>query len=353
MTDRVVIVGAGVLGSAIGWQTAQAGFDVTLIDPEPGQGASAGSLAWLNASFAEDPVYNRLRLDSMALWRELLEAHPDLPVSFPGAILWNDRDEDLAALTGPAPDQQQGARALDADGARALDPGLVNTPERAVHAPFDGYGEPAQICRWFLDRAVASGARILAARVSELTRSGDLWNVQTETEDIATERVVLAAGTDLAGLMAKLGLAISMANKAGISVRTDATPARVSHILSTPEGDLWQGPDGRFLIAASPAQEETAGKAADRVLRQLANILGTSEGLTPETVIERLRPIPADGRPAIGPVGSAGLYAVTTHSGMTLAPVIAEMVTAELRGVPDPRLDPYRPGRPALQPEAP
>ena len=64
----------------------------------------------------------------------------------------------------------------------------------------------------------------------------------------------------------------------------------------------------------------------------------------------RTRPMPADGRPAIGPIGPEGLYLVSTHSGMTLAPVIAEMVAKEVgSGASDPRLAPYRPGRNALR----
>ncbi|MEM9061912.1 MAG: FAD-dependent oxidoreductase [Pseudomonadota bacterium] len=348
MSQRVAIVGAGVLGSAIGWRAAKAGFEITLIDPTPGQGASAGSLAWLNASFAEDPVYNRLRLDSMALWRDLKRANPDLPVSFPGAILWNDRDADLAALTGPDPSLQQGARALTADQARDLDPALQNPPATAVHAPQDGYGEPAQICRWFLERARDSGAKLVESRVSKVDRADGIWRIHMDSQELEADKLVLAVGTDLAALLSQLGLAIAMKNKPGISVRTHKFESRLHHILSTPEGDLWQGPDGRFLIAASPQDGESSETASDRVLSQLREILGEPDGLTPETIIERVRPVPADCRPAIGPIGAQGLYVVTTHSGMTLAPVIAEIVTSELGGRPDPRLDPYRPARPAL-----
>ncbi len=69
------------------------------------------------------------------------------------------------------------------------------------------------------------------------------------------------------------------------------------------------------------------------------------------------RPFPADGHPIID-VAAPGLYVVATHSGMTLAPAVAELAAAELAawdvgagrpaGVPREvglLLEPYRLGR--------
>ena len=38
-----------------------------------------------------------------------------------------------------------------------------------------------------------------------------------------------------------------------------------------------------------------------------------------------------------------GVYALLSHSGITLAPLLAELVARDLSGDADPRLDPYRP----------
>ncbi|MEM7211298.1 MAG: FAD-binding oxidoreductase [Pseudomonadota bacterium] len=348
MTVRVAIIGAGVLGSAIGRQLARTGASVTLIDPAPGQGASAGSLAWLNASFASDPVYNALRKDSMALWRQLQAEHTDLPVRFPGSILFDDRDVDLAALTGPAPDQQTAVTALRSDEVTTLEPDLARPPVHSVHCPADGFGDPAAICDWFLDQAVQSGAMLRREHATQLHNDGGrITRVTTETGTLATDHVVLAAGIDLPKLLQRLGLAVAMANQPGLSVRTEPVNRRIQRILATPEGDLWQGDDGRILIANSPRDGETTDQAAARVEASLSTLFDTD--IARETVTQRDRPIPADGRPAVGPLGPEGLYVVSMHSGMTLAPVMAEMVSHEIMtGVSDTRLAPYRPDRPAL-----
>jgi len=60
-----------------------------------------------------------------------------------------------------------------------------------------------------------------------------------------------------------------------------------------------------------------------------------------------LRPIPADGFPAVGRAqGIAGLYLAVMHSGITLAPAIGRFVADEIvTGRRDALLAPYGPER--------
>lgn len=59
------------------------------------------------------------------------------------------------------------------------------------------------------------------------------------------------------------------------------------------------------------------------------------------------RPIPADGFPSIGAIdGVGGYYEAVTHSGVTLGPIIGELLAGEiLDGTVDPRIAPFRPDR--------
>ena len=61
-----------------------------------------------------------------------------------------------------------------------------------------------------------------------------------------------------------------------------------------------------------------------------------------------VRPFPADGLPCVGWVDgpASGLYVCLTHSGITLAPLLAELAAGEvLGGPPSADLEPYRPAR--------
>lgn len=55
-----------------------------------------------------------------------------------------------------------------------------------------------------------------------------------------------------------------------------------------------------------------------------------------------IRPHAADGLPVIGRVAE-DVYVALTHSGITLAPLLAELIVRDLRDDADTRLAPFRP----------
>jgi glycine/D-amino acid oxidase-like deaminating enzyme len=67
----------------------------------------------------------------------------------------------------------------------------------------------------------------------------------------------------------------------------------------------------------------------------------------PMAALVGMRPIPADGLPSVGKVpGIPGYVEVVTHSGVTLAPLIARSLTDEMLGEPgNPLLAPFHPDR--------
>ncbi|MEM1160015.1 MAG: FAD-dependent oxidoreductase, partial [Pseudomonadota bacterium] len=320
---KVAVVGAGVLGSVIAWRLAQAGAEVQLYDPSPGVGASGGSLAWLNASFADDPVYNRLRHDSLQIWAELKEQNPELPIVFSGAILWEQEHFDLPKIHASQQDLGRPARMLDRNAHLSAEPEVPEPPERTLALDADGYGNPIEITAWFQAMAKAEGAAFVAADVTGLqVEEGHVTGVQTAGRTIATEAVVLAAGVKLAELLEPLNLRMAMDNQPGLLVTTSPAPLAIRAMLATDGLHGWQGPDGRYLIGADfgggTEFGDTEGFAA-KLVERLGDLIPSAAGRSVEKITVRERPMPADGRPAIGPIGPKGLYAVCTHSGMTLA----------------------------------
>lgn len=351
---KIVIAGAGVLGAAIGWRLAQAGHKVTLVDPTPGGVASPGSFAWLNASFAEDPVYNRLRNDSLEIWRAMKAGDPSVPVEFAGAILWEQPHFDLPAIAASQAEMGSRAEMLDGAAVKTREPAVTDLPERALFLPGDGYGDPVAITRWFLDQAEANGASILKATLTGVdVARGRVTGVETTERPLAADHVVFATGVKLREVLAPLGLDLAMDNEPGLLARTSPGTSEITSMLATPEVHIWQRTDGGFLIGADfggGGAFDDADAAAARVLEELHGALDGTEDCEVRAVTVRERPKPLDGRPAIGPLGPEGLYIVCTHSGMTLAPVIGDCVAREIgEGLVDARLAPYRPGRAALR----
>ena len=352
--SRVIIVGAGVLGAAIGWRLAKAGHGVTLIDPTPGGQASPGSFAWLNASMAEDPEYNLLRHQSLEIWRSMKQADPSVPIEFAGAILWEQDHFDLNAIAASHDKLGRPTSWLDGPATAAREPAVKALPDRALFAEGDGYGDPVAITRWFLDQAQAAGATLRAGEeVREvLVHDGRVTGARTDARGIDADHVIFAAGIRLSEMLDRLKLRMAMDNQAGLLARTSAGTGAISSMLATPGVHVWQGADGGYLFGADFGGGDTIEdphQCAAQVLKELRSVLAGTDDCEIESITVRERPMPADGRPAIGAFGPEGLYVVCTHSGMTLAPVIAEMVTREIGdGQEDPRLAPYRPGRASL-----
>lgn len=353
--QRVVIVGAGVLGAAISWKLASRGVGVTIFDPEPGGVASPGSFAWLNASFAEHPVYNALRRDSLVLWRELVDNDPSVPVVFNGSVVWEQAHFDLDALLESQDVLDLPASLVEGSEVRELCDAVTRQPERALHLQADGHGDPEAITTWFLDAAKQNGADVEPTAVDELVvEDRRVVGVRAAGKHIDAQQVVVAAGIGLPRVLASIGLDLAMENEAGLLARTTPGQAAFDTILIAPDVHVWQRSDGGYLIGADfggSLSIDDPDQTSTQVLASLRDLLDHTDGCTVENVTVRERPKPVDGLPAIGPLGPDGLYVVSTHSGMTLAPVIAQMVSTELvDGTVEPRLAPFRPDRSSLIP---
>jgi glycine/D-amino acid oxidase-like deaminating enzyme len=130
---------------------------------------------------------------------------------------------------------------------------------------------------------------------------------------------------------------------------TTPAHARLNHVLAPPGLLLRQDAGGRILCggeAGGSAPGSDPGAIARDLLGRVAGLIGEPEiGL--ERIIVGHRPTPSDGHPIIGAVpGRDGVYVAVMHSGVTLAPGVAELVAGEvLDGSQAQLLASFRPGR--------
>ena len=79
---EIVVIGAGIIGASIAWHLAAAGARVIVVDAGDGGGvATPNSFAWINATHGNPEPYFRLWVRSMAEWRRVADAVPDLAIS--------------------------------------------------------------------------------------------------------------------------------------------------------------------------------------------------------------------------------------------------------------------------------
>ena len=117
---RVVVVGAGIVGSAIAFHLARRGARVEVVESgRPGGGASGHSFAYLNSFGKEPESYHDLNRRSMDMWdrfARLLGA--EVGLTWGGKLSWESTEEgaeELRRRARPAPEQ---GLSVQADGPR-------------------------------------------------------------------------------------------------------------------------------------------------------------------------------------------------------------------------------------------
>lgn len=346
---RVVIVGAGVIGASIAWHLSRMGAAVTLVDAGF-PAASATSFGWINASFYKDAAHHRLRAAGLSSYHRLVQAVPDLPINFCGALWWEAQGADLRALQNALEELKYPVAALDAPELRDIEPQIKDLPSEALR--FDGEG-CADVAALASALVRASGARLVSGvQVTGIaTSAGAVTGVTTTLGAIDADRVIVAAGNGAPDVLASVNVALPMLKRPGVLVTTAPIRGRIRSILVTPHGEIRQLPDGRLLASAvanhqgDDASEvtDTPQVIADRVMAWIRPLIGQND-VSWEAVRLAYRPVPKDGLPVIGAVGPDGLHVAVMHSGATLAAIVGEAVAAEAlgQGGYDDLLAPYR-----------
>lgn len=357
---RFVVVGAGIIGSCLAHELARAGERVVLVESGvPGGGASAASYAWLNSNNFDDPGYHALRVLGMSAYQELARVlGTDEWLHATGCVRVAASEADGKELRARVARKRAAgypAAMLAPGQAAAAEPALAGLPrEPAAIAwfPAEGYVDTTTLIGCLLAEFRALGGVVTRARVTGLRNAGA--GVRTTGGDLTADRVVVCTGADT-GLLRGAGFDLAARGPAGATVITAPVPVRMRGLIHFPGVTVRPDGGGRLLLHAvdvddrlGPVDAELDAGAAGELAGRARTWLGLGAGdLEIEQTRVSVRPHPPDGFPVVGPVpGVPGAYVVCTHSGVTLAAVLARLVAAEVRsGEPDPLLDAYRPSR--------
>ena len=356
MKPKVIVVGAGITGASIAFRLAQGGADVTVIEAAGIAAAASGrSFGWINASFYASPDHFRLRLAGIEAWRRLSAAIGPTGVEWSGCLWWEETGAAFAAVEAELTAFGYPCKRLDRAAFARLEPAIAAPPEESLLFPGEGAVDLAAASDRLLAAAAMHGARLLLGVpvTGFLDRSGGVSGVITAHGAREADLVITATGTATEALLAGIAVELPMLDRPGVLLRTRPADRLIRHILVSPGQELRQTPEGHILAPTSASHQrdraealsEPPGDLADQTLRRLAALLPGAP-LRVERAIVGWRPVPADGLPAVGAAGIAGLYVATMHSGATLGPLIGELVASEiLTGRDAPELARFRPGR--------
>lgn len=361
MNAEVIVIGAGIVGSACARELAGRGLDVLVLDDQRG-GATAAGMGHLVA-MDDNPAELALSRYSIELWRQWA---PRLPAdcAYQGCgTLWlaaNREELEAAEHKGQTlRDAGIACQLLDAAALRAAEPMLRQDLAGALKVGGDGILYAPNAARWLLEQG---GTRIRQqrAQVSEVAGNrvrlaGGQW--------LTAEAVVLAGGMHATELCPELPIRA----KKGHLLITDRYPGRIHHQLvelgyassahassgTSVAFNAQPRPTGQILLGSSRQFDSLDAAVEGPVLaRLLARALDYLPQLGQLTAIRSwtgFRAASPDGLPLLGEhPQQPGLWLAVGHEGLgvTTAPGSARLLAAQLFGETaaiDPA--PYRPGR--------
>ncbi|WP_087001909.1 NAD(P)/FAD-dependent oxidoreductase [Rhizobium sullae] len=337
---RIVVIGAGILGSAITYNLAIRGADVLLLDegPKPASGVTGRAFGWIN-------VINGTPGDtSYALWREAIAEYQHLKAALPeavalaraGSLLWRATSQQTEQLADLHHRAGEDVELLKGSVVAEWEPRLRRAPEYAVFSRNDLALDPAQLAGTFVTTAVAAGASVrFDGKVAAIeTTNGRVAGIRVSDDTLKADVVVVAAGSGINVLAGGLGIDTSVATSPALLLRYACRVPVINHILRGPRLEVRQASDNTLLVAKSfvaDGAENGPHVIGERTLEVMRDELNLPDEVMLTSAEVGDRPIFADGLPRLGFLPQVdGLYVAAGHPGIILAPLIGRLTAEEI-----------------------
>jgi D-amino-acid dehydrogenase len=394
--SRVVIIGGGIIGMFTAYYLTEEGFDVTIVDkgdmrdnctignagmlvpshiiPLASPGIISKGLRWMLS--ASSPFYIHPRLDrqllqwcmlfyraatpqhvarsipylknlnllSKQLYLDLATAHPEIGLEEKGLLMLYKTPEgaheekEFAHLA-----RQHGleAEVLSLQDVQTLEPNMELNVLGGVLFPGDAHLNPAALSSFLHRHLLEKGVKMIDhQQVLDFATNGKrVTAVVTEKGDIATDHLIVCAGSWSGEVARKLQLNLPMLGGKGYSFLVDNVPAiqrptilTEERVAVTPYGDKV-----RFggTMEITPANTHINMKRVKGIHSAISRYYTNFETAFPkqEDVWSGLRPCSPDGLPYIGYTQRwDNVLFGTGHSmmGVSLAPATGKVLTEQL-----------------------
>lgn len=262
----VVVIGAGMAGSAASYYLAKKGHSVALLDKGMvGGEQTSRNWGWCRQQH-RDLRELPLAMKSLEIWGDLnRELGAETGFRRTGLVYVTDRPADFAEWeewTLKAREHQMRSHILTPAEAKAMTPGSTGDWIGGIHSPSDGRAEPALAGPALAEAARKHGATIhqnCAARGLDI-EAGRVTGVITERGRIRAQKVLCAGGAWSSLFCRRHGLRLPQAGVRSTSFFTKAAPQITDGGLSMPDvtirrrldGGYTVGLGGRGLVELSP-----------------------------------------------------------------------------------------------------
>lgn len=367
---QVLIIGAGVIGSAIAWELRRRGTEVAVLESVSEGGQTSAASAGMVNPFSLTPEENPALPFAVESRRQFPEWVARLHEATGIDAEWQAEGSLRVALTPEDAEQLQQmarwvgryepeARLLSPEEARRMEPVLPESCQGALWLPSEGWIHTERLMH-ALHRALRiSGVAFHRGQPAiGLVREGRrVRGVQTPAGTLFADAVVLCAGAWSGILLRELGWQVPIEPLRGQILVLRDLPIRTTRLLVSLGGGamgyLVPRASGEALFGATREQagydiRPTAGGVAT-LLCNLERMFPSLMDATIARVQVGLRPSTPDHQPLIGSLPDwEGLYLASGHSyhGILLAPATAQAVADLLEhGTTQLPIQPFKPER--------
>jgi glycine/D-amino acid oxidase-like deaminating enzyme len=354
-----IVIGGGLVGSAIAYGLARAGLDCAIVDEgDIAFRASRGNfgLVWVQSKGLGAPHYQRWTRLSSEEWPNLaaeLGERTGIDVGHErnggvqlclGEQEFEKRQTMMEQMRAEAGNFGFEYRMLDRRELADMLPGLGPAVVGGSWTPYDGHVGSLMLFHALHKGFVGKGGTYLPnCTVTEVSAAPRDFRLSFGAEEIGAPKIVLAAGLGNAKLAPLFGLSAPVRPQRGQILVTE----RARQIWPIPLGSLRQTKEGTIMLGSS---EEDVGFDTGQRLEIMQNIARRAVLSFPwiaELQIVRgwaaLRVMPPDGLPIYDESEQfPGAFTANCHSGVTLAGAhanaFAPMVAA---GALDPMMAPF------------
>jgi glycine oxidase len=361
----IIVVGAGVIGSAVAYELARRGASVQLLDDrQPGMGAtqaSAGMLAPFTEAKDRDATFLDLAVRSLDLYDAFVARVAEaskMAVGYKrtGTIDVASTKERLASLHDIA--RRLRARGvplsmLDAAATRKEEPQLGHAVEGALMIPAHGYVNAAGLTRALVAAARCHGAHVIEGRVRGVARREGALIVETGRGPLSADIVVVAAGSWSGDIDVADSARVPVRPVRGQLLHLAWSGAPLKRVTWGDHCYLVPWDDGTLLVGATMEEvgfdERSTAEGVRRLLTDACELVPSASKAAFLSARAGLRPGTPDALPLIGwSTTVPNLMYATGHfrNGVLLCPLTAQLVAdAVLDDVVDPVLAATSPGR--------
>ena len=347
----VLVIGAGIVGSACAVTLQKQGHQVCLIDAaSPGCGVTAAGMGHLVALDESEQELD-LCLYSLKLWREFIEQNPGVGDYSACGTLWVAENEHQLAEAHHRAERLSkrgwNAAAVNPEQLRKLEPALRSGLAGGVRVANDSVVYPPAVAHFLAQELVQRGGQLRTGTKVHEVHSG--YVVLANGEKLYADKIIVAAGVTTSQLLPELHV---FPRKGHLAI-TDRYPGRLSHqVVSMDYGqaamsedalvvaaNIQARPTGQWLIGSCRQDKQTHTAldpaAVSAVLNSAMRLLPCLAEMRVIRAWAGMRPASPDGNPMIGELTTRkGVWIAAGHEGLgvTTAFATANIIADQMAG---------------------